>query len=302
MPQTSRDLVAYKSYTPTGTTDTKQTRKLTLDQEWVFGGTGGTNLMIKFDSNFFKKHLFTYSKKTAEVAQNAYLLSKAAGDPPGRELEFWLQAELTKLNQKLRKALEHRAERYKCTCGHYQVSHKCTNANCKHEEIKHKTGTGNPCPCKVTLQQPPPAHLCGCANQVFHCDIPACPCTAFNVNPAAVGIYAAQRAASGKGPDNPLAGAATQLNTCIILDRIPMEKFKSVVINSFETAETPAFTWAINDQKDLTWDFAVPNCIINASLGQDPGAWTSGTQTQVVAQKISTTPALNTYKIVHLAG
>jgi hypothetical protein len=111
---------------------------------------------------------------------------------------------------------------------------------------------------------------------------------------------------SGKGPDNPLQGAATQLNTCIILDRIPMDKFKSVVIKSFETAETPAFTWAINDEKHLTWDFGIPNCIINASLGQDPGSWTSGTHTQVLAQKISATPAgggmpaLNTYKIVHL--
>ena len=191
-------------------------------------------------------------------------------------MEFWLQAELTKLNQKLRKALEHRAEKHKCTCGHYQISHKCTT--CQHEEIKHKTGGGNPTGCKEKLPPVPPGTLCACANQVFLCDTPGCLCTAFSANAAAVGTYTAQRATSGKGPVNPLAGAATQLNTCIILDRIPVEKFKSVVINSFETAETPAFTWAINDQKNLTWDFAIPNCIINASLGLDPGAWTSGTQ------------------------
>jgi len=76
MPQTARDLVAYKAYTPTGTTDIRQTRKLTLDQEWLFGGAGGSNILLKFGSNFFKKHLFTYSKKTAEVAQIAHNLSE----------------------------------------------------------------------------------------------------------------------------------------------------------------------------------------------------------------------------------
>lgn len=306
MPQTARDLVAYKNYTPTGTTDTKPTRKLTLDQEWVFGATGGVNLMIKFENNFFKKHLFTYSKKTAEVSQIAYDLSKAAGDPPGKEFDFWLQAELTKLNQKLRKALEHRAEKYKCTCGHYQVSHHCTT--CHHEEIKHKTGSGNPTACKhntsavVGVTTP-----CACNVHAFRCEIAGCACTAF-VDAGVTGTYGAQRSASGKGPDNPLQGAATQLNTCIILDRITMENFKQVVIGSFENAETAAFNWPLNTQKHLTWNFGVANCIVNASLGQDSTAWTTGSSVQVLAEKTSFvaagggTPATHAYKVIHLGG
>lgn len=299
--QTARDLVAYKNYTPTGLTETRLTRKLTLDQEWVFGGSGGVDIMIKFDKNFFKKHLFTYSKKTNEVAQIAFFLSKEAGDPPGREMDFWLQAELIKLNQKLRKALEHRAEAFRCTCGHYLISHACTN--CGHGPAKHKTGSGANCACKEDTGA---GIKCGCTTYTNRCVESGCACGGFTNTPT--GAYATSRSNSGKGPDNPLQGAPTQVNTCIILDRIPMEKFKDVVIKSFETAETTSHTWAINTEKHLTWDFGIANCVVNASLGQAPKDWTTSTGVTVSTKKLSFTPAssgkrdLYTYQVFHLSN
>jgi hypothetical protein len=88
--QTARDLVAHQDYAVTGGNGaTALTRKSCEHQEWVFGATGGHEFMIKFDKNFFKKHLLTYSKKSVEVGNRAKELWEAAGQPPGRDVEFW---------------------------------------------------------------------------------------------------------------------------------------------------------------------------------------------------------------------
>jgi hypothetical protein len=303
--QTARDLVAFKSYTPTGTTDTRLTRKLTLDQEWVFSATGGNQFMIKFDKNFFKKHLFTHSKKTDEVSKIAYYLWETAGKPPGKDEEFWLQAELVKLNDKLTKALKHRAEGSVCTCGHMLADHPCSA--CNHGRARHFTGSGNRCNCKEPAP-PDGGGPCGClgtAAVTFGCKKAGCTCAAFTPT---TGAYGAQRAGSGKGPDNPLAGAQTTRNTCLILDRIPMEKFKEVVVKAFETVETPGFTWADGTEEHVDWNFNIDKCVIQADLSQDPSAWATYKGVQVTAKKINSTP-LGTgsgkqyvYQVFHQSG
>ena len=132
----------------------------------------------------------------------------------------------------------------------------------------------------------------------IHCTAPAlaifrrvegaCACGAFADT---VGTYSAKRTASLKG-DNPLAGAGTMANTCLVLDRVSMADFKTVVISAIEAAETPAFTWPVIPMgtppmppvpqnytdpavKHIRWDFGPQHlgCVIKADLNQDSSTW-----------------------------
>src|SRR5262245_36979529 len=137
--QTARDLVAHQGYVKTnGSPDL--TRKSTAQQEWVFGASGGHELMIKFDKNFIKKHLYMYSKKTTEVEARAAHLWVAAGKPPGRDLEFWVQAETEKLSNKLSKATSARCEAKVCRCKHFATKHVCSG--CGHDMFNHLNAAG----------------------------------------------------------------------------------------------------------------------------------------------------------------
>lgn len=300
MGQTARDLVAHRSYNkPDGST--ALTRKTTANQEWVFGAAFGNEFMIKFDKNFVKKHLFTYSKKTAEVGAIASQLWEAAGKPEGRDVDFWLAAELSKFDAKLTKVLKARAEDVVCTCGHTLLRHPCSG--CGHQRARHFTGGGARCACKE-----PPLGSCGCAAAAvisFGCGVPGCACAAF-ANTA--GRYAAKRTAVGKG-DNPLAGASTQVNTCLVLDRVAMSDFKSVVISAIAAKETPTFTWPVippahapmppvpgnyNDPavKHVRWDFGASHlgCVIKADLNQDSSLWVRRQGVEVSMVKTGVTP------------
>lgn len=283
MVQTARDLVAHRNYVKPDNS-TGLTRKTTASQEWVFGSGGGNEFMIKFDKNFVKKHLFTYSKKTAEVGAIAAQLWDAAGKPANRDEEFWLAAELSKFNTKMTKALQARAEQSLCSCGHLLALHPCSV--CGHAMSRHRTGGGAPCACKE-----PPNGSCTCvapALAIFRCTHVGCGCAAFADT---VGTYAAKRVASQKG-DNPLAGAGTTVNTCLVLDRVAMSDFKAVVIAAIQAAETPAFSWptipalmapmppvpgGFNDPsvKHIRWDFGASHlgCVVKADLSQDPSLW-----------------------------
>ena len=316
-PQTARDLVVHRTYAkPDGSTGL--TRKTTATQEWVFGATGGHEFMIKFDKNFVKKHLFLYSKKTAEVAAIAAQLWEAAGKPPNRDEEFWLAAELAALDAKLTKVLKARGEKSVCTCGHLETVHLCSGvvgAVCSHARSRHLTGTGNPCACKE-----PPLGSCACTGVgvAFTCRSAGCTCGGFTDT---TGRYSASRVTSGKG-DNPLAGAGTTVNTCLVLDRISMDHFKQVVVSAIGTAETPGFTWVADGtyvpgggvyhgpgKKSVVWDFGPSHlgCVINADLSQPPAAWGRKQGVKVAMVKTGGTPTGRggnqyQYYVFHLEG
>lgn len=280
MPQTARDLVAHESYTVTGTGASELTRKSCAHQEWVFGATtGGHEFMIRFDKNFFKKHLFTYSKKTDVVANRARELWEAAGKPPGRDLEFWVQAETEKLFNKLTKSTSARSEAKMCRhCKKFFNVHICSG--CNHTMDLHINSHGNRKNC---------AHV-GCGCLIAHPVTFDCP-TGGTQFVASTGDYANQRGAKGKPDANPLAGAQTHRNTCLILDRIPMTDFKTVLISALEALETPAFTWPTDPLvpvngpvppnyhgpagKEVHWDFGATRlgCVIKVDLSQDPSTW-----------------------------
>lgn len=315
--QTARDLIAHRTYVkPDGSSGL--TRKTTATQEWVFGASGGNEFMIKFDKNFVKKHLFLHSKKTSEVAAIAAQLWEAAGKPGNRDLEFWLAAELVKSNQKMLAVLTARGEASVCTCGHLLSAHVCSG--CHHARSRHLTGGGNACACKEPLVPGP--GLCGCALTTFPCSTAGCLCQVFQNTQ---GTYATQRQNSLKG-DNPLAGAGTTVNSCLVLDRVSMAHFKSVVVGAIQQNETNAFTWPVAPpanlpmppvpgnfngpaSKHVRWDFGATNagCVVNADLAQPPSAWGQLQGVEVCMVKTGVTPTGHgghqyQYCVYHLHG
>jgi hypothetical protein len=288
-------LLAYRTYTHTPSGENRLTREATTNQEWVFQVAGGKKFTIKFDKNFVKKHLFTYSKKTAKVQELSYYIWEASGKSEGKELENWLKAEQVALNQKMEKTVVHRAEKMLCTCGHLMVLHTCTS--CTHPRVKHFTGGGASTPCKGGGTAAP----CGCSlvEKCAGSGGKACACAGFSDTE---GTYAGQRTASGKG-DNPLAGAPTAANTSLVLSLIPKADFEKVVVDSIKAIETDAFTWATNAQHHLKWDFGPSRkgCVVQVDLAQSSDQWGKLQGVYVTAKKLTaTSPTDLVYQVFHL--
>lgn len=290
-------LLTYRTFTHTPSGKERLTREATANQEWVFQASGGKKFTIKFANNFSKKHLFTYSKKTANVGLLAYYIWEQSGKPEGKDTENWLKAEQVALNQKLEKTLEHRAEKTLCTCGHMLALHVCKT--CSHPRAKHLTGSGNPTACKELKGDGSP---CACTPLDEKCGgAGGTPCTCAGFS-STVGAYATSRTASGKG-DNPLAGAGTEKNTSLVLSMIPKADFEKVVVDSIKAVETDAFSWATNDDKELKWDFGASRkgCIVQVDLSQSSDAWGKLQGVWVKAKKLSLATATDhVYQVFHM--
>jgi hypothetical protein len=109
------------------------TRVSTANETWMVKDWDGEVYAIKFDSNFSKKHLYTFSKKTDNTAQKAAQLSATSGKT---DAENWHDAEEELLKGKIAKALDKRAVANVCACGHLFNQHPppnrttCNGAGC----------------------------------------------------------------------------------------------------------------------------------------------------------------------------
>jgi hypothetical protein len=65
----------YEAYTPTGSTARCWTRSATANQEFNVADTKNHKYLIKFDKNFTKEHLITYSKNQLKVDAEAFAQS-----------------------------------------------------------------------------------------------------------------------------------------------------------------------------------------------------------------------------------
>ena len=90
------------------------TRVATSNQEWIVKDWDGEMYYVRFDKNFSKKHLFTFSKKKDKVQQEAYLLHKGGE----QEHTAWEKAEHEMLHRKIDKVLANRSVSGICQCGH----------------------------------------------------------------------------------------------------------------------------------------------------------------------------------------
>jgi hypothetical protein len=166
------------------------TRTATVDQEFLIKDWDGELYVIKFDKNFSKKHLFTFSKDQERTIAQAKLEAQKPGQA-GQDAQNWERAEYQLLKNKIEKGVNKRAVVSMCRCGHAYNRHP---------------GGG-------------------------HCN--QCACAAFHTQ------YADDRQWVHKPTINPIQGASTTTNTCIVLNWVPRNEFEDVVVKSIQAEEKP---------------------------------------------------------------
>ena len=241
-----------------------KTRVATANSQWVVKATDGKVLTIKFDKNFVKKHIFTYTKK--DITGGASIMDMSILD-----LQDLPNKAKNANDAKLLKQAKHRTndeQRLLCkTCGH--------------EEKRHKTGSGRPAPkCKDKAPD----------------GITPCPCTVCNpfVSADPVAIYEKNRTAKGKPTTNPLAGATTNKTTYIIMNEIPKNKFENTVAHTIL-----AETWTRGDKKHIDWNFNTPGCVITVEVDKAPNQWAKGKGATVSIEDVTNDPSAPTYVVYH---
>jgi hypothetical protein len=250
-------------------------RKPTASMEWSIVATNKKVYAIKFDSNFAKKHLYTSAKKSDKVQAKAQELYLAAGSPKGKSASDYMTEAQKQLDQtKFQKQLGHRTQEEQLICG-----------NCGHDRKKHFTGSGG------ALPTPGP-----------RCKTTGCSCTGWLETHA----YEDKRKAQNKPTQNPVAGATTEKNSVIWLNKLDKTSFETVIVESIVERETKLAkdtkTWDANGEH-VDWDFGAKNkgCVVYFEVGQTMDQWQQRQGVEVVIKKGATTDVNRPlYVVVHM--
>jgi|SRR5579863_1692897 len=274
---TAASLLQYKEYTknkPDGTTEKSWTRYASADQEFNIVAVGGRKLLIKFDKNFSKKHLATFSKKEGKLAAEVAALGKLDANKGKSAEELQKIAQENLLKAKMLKTLGIRSG----------SSAEVNCSACGHPRKNDPDGSGH--------------------SNSGNCRVSGCTCTGY------VSGYVTSRTTEGKPDTDPLAGAKASTSSCIVLNWIPKNEFETVVGNSIlkvdpknELANTPT-TGSPAPLDHLKWDFGSSRA--GAVRVATNGAVTvnNGTWCEVGAQKVKGGPTGidATWTIVHWQG
>ncbi len=243
----SRSLVPQTKYknVPSGlSSDTRADEKTV---EWSLAVSGGVTYLIKFSSNFFKKHLHTSTKKLSNV-QVEYDKLASVTDDEAR----WEQAQEAADQTKFLKQLGHRSrEEQDCdTCGHSIKEHKNPGTACAKVTKNLEYPAGKKQGDLDDKNKPVKKGF------VEH----ACLCTCY------LAPYEKARGLVGKPTANPLTGATAQTNDLIWMDKIPRATFESVIQKAIQKRWTDvggAGSWSPAGEH-VEWDFGATNagCII----------------------------------------
>ncbi|MBA4177841.1 MAG: hypothetical protein C0505_14990 [Leptothrix sp. (in: Bacteria)] len=239
----SRGLVPQTQYTHADKTQ-HDTRAEESTVQWSIKVSGGVTYLIKFSANFFKKHLYTSSKKLSNV-QAEYDKLGSITDEDAR----WAAAQDAADEAKFQRQLKHRSgDEQKCTvCGHPVNDHPNSGACTKvTQSIGLTGGTKNGKPERGPIHTP-------------------CTCTGYS--PA----YSEKRGLQGKPVLNPLLGATAQTNDAIWMDKIPRAVFEKVLHDALQAryaAVVPTPGWKA-DGEHIEWDFgaAQRGCILKLAKG-----------------------------------
>ncbi len=130
---TGADLLSFEKYLDATLGGERLTRVATADEQWVVSDWDGETYFVRFDKNFSKKHLATFSKdrkRTEEAAYYAWLNSGKSADA-GKN---WEKAEHQLLTEKMTGTADARAVAGMCKCGHRYNRHPgggaCTQHGC----------------------------------------------------------------------------------------------------------------------------------------------------------------------------
>jgi hypothetical protein len=248
-------------------------RKATANTVWSIVATNKKVYAIKFDSNFAKKHLYTSTKKGDKVLARAQELYVAAGSPKDKSAADFKDAAQKELDQaKFQKQLGHRTQDEQMIC-----------ANCGHEKKRHFTGSGGPLPPGPKCKHP---GGCTCAGWVEK------------------HAYEDKRKGQNKPTENPVAGATTDKNTVIWLNKIDKTAFETVVVESIVARETDLAkagkAWDSHGEH-IDWDFGATNkgCVVYFEVGQPMNLWQ---QRQGVEVVIKQGPAATVDKPVYVVA
>ena len=239
----SRSLVPQTKYTHTDTTQ-RDTRATEATVQWSIKVSGGVTYLIKFSGNFFKKHLYTSTKKLANVQPEYDKLDTIVNDDAR-----WEAAQEAADEAKFQKQLKHRSgDEQKCTI-------------CNHPVNDHPRSG----PCTKVTQS---IGLTGAKKNGKDVRGPIftpCACTGY------LPLYAINRGLQGKPTVNPLLGATAQTNDAIWMDKIPRAVFEQVIQKAIQqkyAAVMPAPGWKA-DGEHVEWDFGATNrgCILKLADG-----------------------------------
>lgn len=278
---TGADLLTYETVQHVTKNVERLTRVATASQEWVVKDWDGEIYLIKFDKNFSKKHLFTFSKDTEKTKAQAKIEYAKPGQQ-GKDEENWHNAEMALLENKIAKNIDKRAVADVCACGH--------KLNPKHMHVN-PAGGGQKImgPCRDAA-----------------CIGAASPCTVFETP------YGIARRYVGKPTYDPVAGAKTSKNSCIILNWVPKAEFEQVVVKSIQDLEKPAgwnkgdaLAVAIGAEHSLRWDFGLTR--VGAIVLADHTNVAIPTHTNyqgcyVKARKTASDVGKQTWEIFHMEG
>lgn len=246
----SRSLLSWEKYQDQQLKIERDTR---IDQDamqWLITITEDITYCIKFSGNFHKKHLYTSTKKPANVQAEYNLLTLISDDN-----ERWLAAQEAADEKKFSRQLAHRARiEQDCACGHSVKEHPASGACTKVTTVIGPTGaTKNGKPARGPIATP-------------------CPCVKYE--PA----YAEKRGTlQGKPSVNPLVGATAISNDAIWLDKIPRSHFEKTIVAAIQKCAKELSdakkTWNVGGEH-VKWDFGAlcQGCVLKIALGKSLAA------------------------------
>lgn len=202
---TAAELLHYTEYDkpgPGGTSEKCWSRWASADENFNVGDAGGNRYLIRFDSNFSKKHLATFSKKEYATETEKWLQPQQPGQQ-GKDEENWNRAQKQLLDNKILKTLGIRsgtADEAKCR-------------RCGHPKKNNPDGTGH--------------------SNAGNCRVPGC----VTCIGGYLSSYVESRRDENKPLINPYAGASASQSSCIVLNWIPKNEFELVVGNSIVAAD-----------------------------------------------------------------
>lgn len=269
-------LLHYQAYKKPGASEVSWTRFASANEEFNIAAAGGNKYLIKFESNFSKKHLATFSKKDSKlkeaIANQTTKLGKSA-----TEGEILAAAQKQLLDAKILKILGIR--------GGPEDTDLC--ARCGHKRKNDPVGSGH--------------------SKTGNCMVTGCATT--KCIGGFLTKYVSERTKEGKPLVDPLAGAMASESSCIVLNFIPKNEFETAVAASIllvdaknDLADTP--TTKGSPLVTLKWNFggSRAGAVQHAKGGVVDK--TDGTWCEVGARKVKGGPTgiAATWTIVHWEG
>jgi hypothetical protein len=295
MPDSS-SLIEHEPYT-----DSMNVRRLTrvpeASVEWQISAKNAKTYLISFDKNFSKKHLYTSTKKGDALQAEAKKLWDAASEEQRNAWWWkgWWWSYPTELTDTGQKTLDE--AKFKKQLGHRSALEGDVCTSCGHPEKSHKTGSGAWCACKFVM---PTGLQCGCATGAAFA----------SRNP-----YADKRTAQRKPTVDPLAGARTNINTVVLMNKIPAATLKAIISDAIIAKEAElagtGTAWAHGkvgldaDCEHVRLDFgaSLKGCVLQVTANQDYDDWDKFQGVEVAVKNLhSTDPKKPRYAIVHMHG